>query len=117
MSFRTWSLRHRSFILLAPANEPISQYPGGVKFSADLHSHLLSELQRLRGRIYLADGAVSPGELDPRERHIQSLDTRSWHLLTLGSLGRVIGCTRFRRYSSLVSWSQLGIRQAPIAQS
>lgn len=118
MLFRTsWSLRHRSFILLAPANEAISQFPGGITFSHDLHSHLLSEVQRLRGRVYLADGALGVGDLDPRERHIQPLDSRSWHLLTLGSLGRVIGCTRFRRHPAPVSWSQLAIRQAPLAQS
>src|SRR5579863_6792293 len=101
------SLRHRSFILLAPSNETISHYPGGVTVSRDLHSHLLAESQRLRGRIYLADGAVTVGELDKRERHIQPLDLRSWHLLTLGSLGRVIGCTRFRRHPSPAAWTQL----------
>ncbi|HTA41218.1 MAG TPA: hypothetical protein VK789_02155 [Bryobacteraceae bacterium] len=118
MQFRhSWSLRHRSFILLAPSNETISHFPGGVTVSRDLHSHLLSESQRLRGRVYLADGAVTVGELDKRERHIQPLDSRSWHLLTLGSLGRVIGCTRFRRHPAPVSWSHLAIRQAAIAQS
>lgn len=111
------SIRHRSFILLAPSNETISHYPGGVTVSRDLHTHLLAESQRLRGRIYLADGAVTVGELDKRERHIQPLDSRSWHLLTLGSLGRVIGCTRFRRHPSPAAWTQLAIRQAPIAQS
>ncbi len=109
--------RHRSFALLAPANEPLSRFPGGVNHSPDLHSHLLGELQRLRGRIYLADGAVQPGDLDPWERHIQTSDSKSWHLLTLGTLGRVIGCTRFRRHSAPVAWTQLGVRNAAIARS
>ncbi len=109
--------RQRSFVLLAPVNEPIRNFAGGSTFSRDLHSHLLSELQRLRGRIYLADGAVGIGDLDPWERHVQSLDSRSWHLLTLGTLGRVVGCTRFRRHSVPVSWTQLAIHQAPIAHS
>lgn len=116
MFFRDSWTRHRSFVLLAPANEPLGRFPGGVTYSPELHSHLLGELQRLRGRIYLADGAVKPDELDPRERHIQTADDKSWHLLTLGTLGRVIGCTRFRRHSVPVTWAQLAVRNAPIAQ-
>lgn len=112
-----WALRQRSFVLLAPVNEPLIHFPGGPTYSSNLHSHLLSEMQRLRGRIYLADGALAPADLDPWERHIQAADAKSWHLLTLGSMGRVIGCTRLRRHSSSVSWAQLGIGQAPIAQS
>lgn len=117
MIFRDSWTRHRSFVLLAPANEPLSRFPGGVNYSQELHSHLLSELQRLRGRIYLADGAVKPGDLDPWERHVQTADARSWHLLTLGTLGRVIGCTRLRRHSVPVTWTQLGVQHAAIARS
>src|SRR5579863_2931137 len=118
MFFRdAWALRQRSFVLLAPVNETLRPSLCGSTGSPHLHSHLLSEMQRLRGRIYLADGALAAGDLDPWERHVQAADLRSWHLLTLGSMGRVIGCTRLRRHSSPVSWGQLGIRQAPIAQS
>ena len=118
MFFRnTWALRQRSFVLLAPDNEPLTRLNGGLTFSRSLHSHLLSEMQRLRGRIYLADGALAAGDLDPWERHVHAADSRSWHLLTLGSLGRVIGCTRLRRHSIPVSWGQLGIGHTPIAQS
>ncbi len=118
MFFRNaWALRQRSFVLLAPVNETPTQFPGDLTCSPHLHSHLLSEMQRLRGRIYLADGALAAGDLDPWERHIHAADSKSWHLLALGAMGRVIACTRLRRHSSPVSWRQLGIRQAPIAQS
>src|SRR5579862_867172 len=118
MFFRnTWALRQHSFVLLAPDHEPVTRLKGGLTFSKNLHSHLLSEMQRLRGRIYLADGALAAGDLDPWERHVHAADSGSWHLLTLGSMGRVIGCTRLRRHSVPVSWGQLGIGQAPIAQS
>jgi len=112
-----WALRRHSFVLLAPVDEPLTRFLGGLTFSRNLHSHLPSEMQRLRGRIYLADGVLAIGDLDPWERHVHAADSRSWHLLTLGSMGRVIGCTRLRRHSSPVSWGQLGIGQAPIAQS
>jgi hypothetical protein len=118
MFFRTErTLRRRSFALLAPANETLTRFPAAITFSRNLHSHLLSEMQRLRGRIYLADGALSVGDLDPWQRHVHPADSKSWHLLTLGSTGRVIGCTRLRRHSTPASWGQLGIREAPLAQS
>ncbi len=118
MFFRQARARlERSFVLLAPANEPLEDFRGGLTVSRDLHSHLLDEMQRFRGRMYLADGAIEARDLDAWGRHVQPADSRSWHLLMLGSMGRVIGCTRFRRYSLPVSWGQLTIRQAPIALS
>jgi hypothetical protein len=111
------ALRRRSFVLLAPVDEPLTRFGGAFTFSRNLHSHLLSEMQRLRGRVYLADGALAVRDLDPWERHVQDADSKSWHLLTLDSTGCVIGCTRLRRYSSPVAWGQLAVRQAPIAQS
>src|SRR5580704_982152 len=91
------ALNHRTFVLLAPANESQTRCPGGLTFSRNLHSRLFSEMQSLRGRIYLADGALSASDLDPWGRHVQAADSESWHLLTLSSMGRVIGCTRMRR--------------------
>jgi hypothetical protein len=118
MSFRnTCSPRHHSFILLAPAFGRNPHFPGNVTLSRNLHSRLLMEMQRLRGRVYLADGAIKKRDLDAWGRHVQRLDSKSWHLIALGSDGRVAGCTRFRRHSSPVSWAQLVVRQAPIAQS
>src|ERR1019366_6402395 len=118
MLFRnSGELKPRSFVLLAPANGPGTHFPHNQKFAPRLHTTLLSEMQGLRGRIYLADGALSGADLDSRGRHIQAADAKSWHLLIINALGRVIGCTRLRRHSTPVLWGQLGIRQAPIAQS
>jgi hypothetical protein len=118
MLFRdTRAPRSRSFLLLAPANEPLNDFRGGLTVSRDLHSHLLDETQRFRGRMYLADGAVQLQDLDAWGRHIQPTDSKSWHLLMLSPMGRVLGCTRLQRHAGPVSWVQLGIRQAPIAQS
>ena len=113
----TCTPRHRSFVLLAPPDEPTTRCSKNITLASDLHSHLLTEVQRLRGRVYLQDGAIKERDLDVRARHIQPADAKSWHLITLGSGGRVIGCTRFRRHSMPVWWGQLAVRQAPIAQS
>lgn len=109
--------RQCSLALLAPVNEALGQFRGDLTVSRDVHSHLIEETQRFRGRVYLADGAIQPQDLDAKGRHIQPADSRSWHLVMLGPMGRVIGCTRFRRHAGQVSWGQLSVRQAPIADS
>jgi hypothetical protein len=109
--------RQCSLVLLAPVNEAVGQFRGDLTVSREVHSHLIAETQRFRGRMYLADGAIQPQELDARGRHIQSADSRSWHLVMLNSMGLVIGCTRFRRHAGPVSWGQLSVRRAPIAES
>jgi hypothetical protein len=118
MLFKTAINRYqRSFVLLAPEDELPESASGDITCSAQTYSQFLSELQRLRGRIYLADGAVDRNQLDESDRHVQPADRKSWHLLTLGSFGRLLGCTRIRRHSIHASWGQLGVRDAPIAQS
>src|SRR5579862_4512009 len=113
---REW--RQRAFVLLAPpGNEPIEDFRGRLTVSRELHSHLLTETQRFRGQVYLAEKAIRPEDLDAWGRHVQPIDSRSWHLVMLGARGRVVGCTRFRRHTGPVTWGQLGIRQAPIAHS
>jgi hypothetical protein len=118
MFFRdTWARQQRSFALLAPADEALGDFRGDLTVSREIHSHLIAETQRFRGRMYLADGAIQPHDLDARGRHIQPADSKSWHLVVLGPMGSVIGCTRFRRYAGQISWGHLSIRQAPIADS
>jgi hypothetical protein len=74
-------------------------------------------MQRLRGRIYLDDGAIRPSDLKSGGRHISDLDGDSWHLLTLSGTGSVLGCTRFRQYPNTVSSDELSVSRAPLAKS
>ena len=117
MFLQDYWIRSRSFVLLAPENEGIGGFSDNSRVSKRLHSQLLGELQRLRGRVYLTDGAVSAEDLDPGGRHVQAPDARSWHLVMFGTLGLVTGCVRFRRHSAPLSWSQLTLRHAAIARS
>jgi hypothetical protein len=116
-SRHTLGRRQCSLALLAPVDEALGQFRGNLTVSREVHSHLVAETQRFRGRMYLADGAIEPQDLDAKGRHIQPADSRSWHLVMLGPMGRVIGCTRFRRHKGPVSWGQLAVRQAPLANS
>src|SRR5947209_8749236 len=92
----------RSFVLIAPPGAALRSFSGEITPSDKLYGHFITELQRLRGRIYVEDGAVDTSDLEADGRHVSSLDVKSWHLLTVGRDGSVLGCTRFRQHSPSV---------------
>jgi hypothetical protein len=55
---------------------------------------VLSEIQRLRGSRYFADGAISAAALDAHGRHVTAEDEKSYHLVLWN--GGVQGCLRLR---------------------
>ena len=73
-------------------------------------------MQRLRGRIYLADGAITKSELSADGRHELSSDRHSWHLLLLGEQDSVLGCMRYMLYGNRIPFSRLGIWSSALAQ-
>lgn len=73
-------------------------------------------MQRLRGRIYLHDGAISRSELSGDGRHILPGDDRSWHLLTVSDVGEVMGCTRFLQHGRNTRFADLRISHTALAQ-
>jgi hypothetical protein len=77
---------------------------------------MLAKAQKLRGRIYVEDGAIEPNELTPDGRHYIASDEESWHILTLDSYGEVSGCTRYLAHTNTVSFTQLGVRQSALAK-
>jgi hypothetical protein len=72
------------------------------------HEFLLASVQRLRGDIYLEDGAIAPWQLSDG-RHIQGVDERSWHLLVMGEGDRVLACVRYTSHQNCTSPFQLGV--------
>jgi hypothetical protein len=117
LSLTAESTTSRRFILLAPAG--VTPRGAFQRVETDLGSRqlLLADMQRLRGRIYLQDGAICPDELTSDGRHIQSIDEESWHLLVLGSNGRVQGCTRYLKHHASTPYSRLRVRTAALARS
>jgi hypothetical protein len=107
----------RSLVLLAPTGACLRPFSGPIQYSSELHTDLTIQLQQLRGRVYLEDGAIRKSELKNGCRHVSELDAKSWHLLTISSEGTVLGCTRFRQYPNTVSWNDLSISRAPLANS
>jgi hypothetical protein len=76
------------------------------------HVSLLADAQRLRGRIYLEDGAIQPEQLKSDGRHVQAADAFSWHLLVVDQQERVKACIRYFAHSPGVSFGELNVRQA-----
>jgi len=100
----------RGFVVLAPPQT------GPVPFSHMVgdpwrHERLLRESQKLRGRIYLADGAITEDALADDGRYIQSADDLSWHLLTVTPDDRVTACIRYSSHPSSISFSELDVSQ------
>jgi hypothetical protein len=74
-------------------------------------------MERLRGSIYLRDGALKRNQLTRDGRHFTPVDDASWHLLTLDEQGAVAGCVRLFSHPSTVKFEALTVSRAAVAQS
>ena len=89
----------------------------GTAISDTAYWMLLDEMQRFRGRVYLADGAIDQSELTGDGRHALDIDSRSWHLLALDDRGAVCGCVRILEQTGARGFDQLWIRHCELARS
>jgi len=71
-------------------------------------------MQKLRGSVYLEDGAITADELSDGRHQVPS-DRRSWHLLLLDGAGEVCGCIRYLLHSGETDFSQLIASETPLA--
>ena len=107
----------RRLVLLAPNKDRVPSSFSNASFDEGRHGSLLAETQRLRGRIYLEDGAIEASQLTSDGRHCVPNDDNSWHLLDLDANGNVCGCSRYFVHDNTVPFSQLGVRKAALAQT
>jgi hypothetical protein len=107
---------NRRFLLLSPPGISLSRGFQQVNADRERRRDLMVDMQRLRGRVYLQDGAISSSDLTPDGRHFQSVDEESWHLLILNSYDRVVGCTRYLQHSASTSFHRLRVRTAALAR-
>jgi hypothetical protein len=110
------NLERLKFVLLAPKGADAHPAFRNAYCELDEHSEYLASMQRLRGRLYLEDGAIDASELSSDHRHIVPADVHSWHLLAVNRHGEISGFARYRPYSQSVSFNQLGVRHAALAQ-
>ena len=94
------STRSRSgtLMLLAPSEALVPETFPAVDVNPKRHEGILAQLQRLRGSVYLHDGAITPEQLSPDGRHVLGIDSASWHMVSVQPDGRVTGCARYRAY-------------------
>jgi hypothetical protein len=105
-----------SFQLLAPPKSCIAQNLAYPVKDEHLYHQFLSAMQKLRGSIYLKDGAIKPWELDDDGRYHMQGDEHSWHLLLLDEHKSVIGCARYLVHSGDVSYERLRISHSTLAK-
>jgi hypothetical protein len=108
---------HGSLLLLAPADALIPDSLTGTEWNPQTYSDLLAELQRLRGRVYLEDGAIERSTLSPDGRYIQAADAEAWHLIALNAQGDVSGCARYRAHSGQLHFDDTSVSHSPLSHS
>jgi hypothetical protein len=101
-------------MLVAPPQAAIPAAFGDVLFDARKFEALVHEAQRLRGGVYVRDGAVRSGDLKAG-RHITPEDDRSWHLLMLNGHREITGCIWYREHESRVPLKDLRVHASPVA--
>jgi hypothetical protein len=110
------SLSHQQLILLAPYASHVPATFRNVFIDPRRYGSILVDMQRMRGRIYLEEGAIGRQQLDSNGRHRCPADTESWHLLTLDDRGFVSGCVRYREHRNTVSFHELGLKNCALAE-
>ena len=113
MFFRSRS--QTRFAILPPSKLAAPGVFRNVDANNRRHRDLMAGMQRLRGRVYGADGAIRPAELTSDGRHKLNIDERSWHVLSLDSLGEVVACLRYLEESHASGFNALRVRHAALA--
>ena len=106
----------KRLVLVAP---PQTALPGSFKnvtTDRDRHQDLLHEMQRLRGSIYLQDGAVQRDQLTTDGLHQTPEDSRSWHLLMLNAIGKVSSCAWYMEHDEAARFEHLRVRNCALAR-
>jgi hypothetical protein len=114
MTFRSRSQNH--FAVLSPGGPALPGVFHNVHADNRRRQDLMAKMQRLRGRVYGADGAVRPADLTVDGRHKLDVDERSWHVLSLDPSGNVVACLRYLEESHASGFESLWVRHAALAR-
>jgi hypothetical protein len=102
-------------VLLAPASYETGPFRHVVDGTS--YDHLLANAQRLRGEIYVRDGAISSSLLTDDGRHMQQVDSESWHLLIVNEESTIKGCVRYCLHSNNFLFSDLEVSRSSVLVS
>jgi hypothetical protein len=102
-------------VLASPRAERLFSF-NNVAVDSCQYGSLLSDIQRLRGKIYLGDGAIGREELTHDGRHDTPEDHKSWHVVMHDERHDVTGCIWYLEHAA-PSFEALRLRHSPLAQS
>ncbi len=111
-----WRSRSGYMMLLAPSAACVPDAFRDVEINPSHHQRVLAQLQRLRGRVYLQDGAIHASQLSPTGRHMLDVDNSSWHIVSLAGDGQVTGCSRYCVHREDVTPEGLGAWNSALAR-
>jgi hypothetical protein len=106
----------RRLILLAPCSAWVPTPFRSPYGDRNRYHNLLRGMQRLRGQVYVQDGAISPSSLVDG-CHQSERDGRSWHLLVLNAQDRICGCARYYQHPGAVTHSELTSAHCALART
>jgi hypothetical protein len=100
-------------VLVAPPFARIPSHFRNVTVDSRRHRRHVQELQRLRGGIYLSDGAVRREQLSPDGLHQTPEDFKSWHLLMFREQRQLSSCAWYLKHED-AQFDQLRVRSCPL---
>ena len=104
------------FIVLPPSKLVVPSVFRNVDVNNRRYDDLLTEMQRCRGRVYRADGAIRESELTADGRHRVAEDEESWNVLSLDLNGRIVACLRCLDGKDANGFDDLWIRHSALAK-
>src|SRR5215510_4550012 len=102
-------------VFVAPSIAALSETFSHIVVDAGRHERLVRDVQRMRGSIYVKDGALQPHQLTADGRHQTPEDETSWHMLLLDKHRRVTACALYLEHDyNDVAFDQLRARHCPL---
>ena len=104
-------------MILAPAGSTLGGSFHNPQANAKRYGSMLASVQRFRGAIYSADGAVPKSLLTSDGRHRAPGDEQAWHLISMGPGNQVRACLRYLEESDAAGCDNLLVRHAAALNS
>jgi hypothetical protein len=105
------------FMILAPGDALLPGAFRRVYRDQRRYDQMLSNMQQMRGRIAVQEGAVREKDLRPGHRHVMAGDEDSWHLIRTDQDGKFVGCARILVHSGNVGFGSLRVSRTPLANA
>lgn len=106
----------RKLVLLAASTDLVPGHLNRLRVDAAQHRLLLQAAQRLRGAVYLADGAINQADLAPDGRFVSPIDLEGWQFIILSDDGEVRGTIRYRPIAQPARFENLGLARSALAR-